>query len=288
MHAQHPLTSTTHIPGGGNMDTNKIRYGFAFMLGAIAAGLNPAAMAADAAEPVTATATIDWSRLQLSVTGINGSSPTVLYENQHTSVDSNAWTNVASETNSRSISNWTDTAQANADAGTTFANAIASTLDFSGRAVSDQSGYSNSSGSRTLDFSLDGPGVLTVTVPYSLTLTGDVRDCYYCYGYGNHAAVSAQADFYSNSNDGSANSHSNASFSLYNDYWHSSPDSQSGTLVFGIFASGAGTGHLALNFDLSTQSSISPIPEPESYAMLLAGLGLIGMIVRRRNIYRAF
>jgi hypothetical protein len=122
-----------------------------------------------------------------------------------------------------------------------------------------------------------------VTVPYTLTLTGDVRDCYYCYGYGNHAAVSAYADFYSNSNNGSADSHSNASFSLYNDYWHSSPDSQSGTLVFGIFASGAGTGHLSLNFDLSTQSSISPIPEPESYAMLLAGLGLMGMMIRRRK-----
>jgi hypothetical protein len=267
------------------MDTNKIRYGFAFMLGAIAVGLNPAAMAADAAEPVTATATIDWSRLQLSVTGVNGSSPTVLYENQHTAVNSNAWTNAASETNSRSISNWTDTAQANADAGTTFANAVASTLDFSGRAVSDESGYSNSSGNRTLNFSFDGPGVLTVTVPYSLTLTGDKPSCYYC-GYGDHATVSGHADFYSNSNDGNADSHTNASFSLYNDYWHSSPDSQSGTLVFGIFASGAGSGHLALNFDLSTQSSISPIPEPESYAMLLAGLGLMGMMARRRKIYR--
>jgi hypothetical protein len=263
------------------MDTNKIRYGFAFMLGAIAAGLNPAAMAADTAEPVTATATIDWSRLQLSVTGINGSSPNVLYENRHTSLDSNAWTNAASETNSRSLGNWTDTAQTNADAGTTFANAVASTLDFSGMAVSEESGNANSSGSRSLDFSLDGPGVLTVTVPYSLTLTGDTFNCYYC--YSDHASLSANADFYSYANDGSSDSHSNVSFSLYNDYWHSSPESQSGTLVFGIFASGPGTGSLAFNFDLSTQGSISPIPEPESYAMLLAGLGLMGMMVRRRK-----
>ena len=264
------------------MDTNKLGYGFAFMLGAIAAGANQAAMAADATEPVTATATIDWSRLQLSITGVNGSSPTVQYENQHTSLNSNAWTNAASETNSKSISNWTETAQTNADAGTTYANATASTLDFSGTAVSDESGYANSSGNRNFDFSFDGPGVLTVTVPYTLTLTGDTRSCYYC-GYGDHASVSGQADFYSNSNNGNADSHSNASFSLYNDYWHSSPDSQSGTLVFGIFASGAGSGHLGLNFDLSTQSSISPIPEPESYAMLLAGLGLMGMMIRRRR-----
>jgi hypothetical protein len=30
-------------------------------------------------------------------------------------------------------------------------------------------------------------------------------------------------------------------------------------------------------------SSVSPIPEPESFAMLLAGLGLMGAVVRRRS-----
>lgn len=29
----------------------------------------------------------------------------------------------------------------------------------------------------------------------------------------------------------------------------------------------------------------SPVPEPETYAMMLAGLGLIGMMVARRHIY---
>lgn len=31
-------------------------------------------------------------------------------------------------------------------------------------------------------------------------------------------------------------------------------------------------------------SSVSPVPEPESYAMLLAGLGLMGAVVRRRGM----
>ena len=35
-------------------------------------------------------------------------------------------------------------------------------------------------------------------------------------------------------------------------------------------------------FDLDAVS-ISPVPEPETYAMLMAGLGLIGFMVRRRN-----
>ena len=282
MHAQHPLRSNNaYLIEEVNMNTNRIGYGFAFMLGTIAAGLSQTAIAADAAAPVAATAAIDWSKLQLSVTGVNGASPTVHYENQDTSLSSNAWASASSETNSRSVNNWTDTAQTNADGGTTYANSLASALDFSGTAVSDESGYADSSGSRTVNFSFDGPGVLTVTVPYTLGLTGDALNCYYC--YGDHASVSGSADFHSYANNGSSDSYSNASFSLYNDYWHSSPDSQSGTLVFGVFASGAGTGSLALNFDLSTQSSVSAIPEPESCAMLLAGLGLMGTVIRRRR-----
>jgi hypothetical protein len=33
----------------------------------------------------------------------------------------------------------------------------------------------------------------------------------------------------------------------------------------------------------SISSTVSPVPEPETYAMLLAGLGLMGAIARRRN-----
>ncbi len=32
-------------------------------------------------------------------------------------------------------------------------------------------------------------------------------------------------------------------------------------------------------------SEVSPVPEPETYAMLLAGLGLVGFMVRRRKTY---
>jgi hypothetical protein len=49
-------------------------------------------------------------------------------------------------------------------------------------------------------------------------------------------------------------------------------------LVLDILASGAGHGTLYVNFDV-----VSSVPEPETYAMLLAGLGLLGFIVRRRK-----
>jgi len=32
-------------------------------------------------------------------------------------------------------------------------------------------------------------------------------------------------------------------------------------------------------------SSVTPVPEPESYGMLLAGLGLVGFVTRRRLLH---
>jgi hypothetical protein len=43
---------------------------------------------------------------------------------------------------------------------------------------------------------------------------------------------------------------------------------------------GKASGNGALNFTLSAAA----VPEPAEYAMLLAGLGLVGMVVRRRKI----
>jgi hypothetical protein len=44
-----------------------------------------------------------------------------------------------------------------------------------------------------------------------------------------------------------------------------------------------GDGSFAATVPNTTAFSITPVPEPESYAMLLAGLGLIGTIARRRQ-----
>jgi PEP-CTERM motif-containing protein len=266
------------------VNMNKTGYGKIIILGLAGVGLGQTAVAADVPlPPVTAAATIDWSHLQLSVSGVSDVVPAVVYTGQHTSLSSYASSPGQNENNSKSISNWTDTANTNADAGVTYANALASPLSFSGNAVST-SGSASASGNRTVNFSVDGPGVLTVTVPYTLSLTGDTSNCYYCYNY-DHASVSGNASFSSYANNGSSSSNSNASYSLNNYYWDHSPQSQSGTLVFGIFASGAGNGSLAINFDLSS-NGVSPVPEPESYAMLLAGLGLMGAVIRRRSMNR--
>jgi len=42
------------------------------------------------------------------------------------------------------------------------------------------------------------------------------------------------------------------------------------------------TGGTQVNFD-NVRLDVSPVPEPETYALLLAGLGLVGFAVRRRH-----
>jgi hypothetical protein len=62
-----------------------------------------------------------------------------------------------------------------------------------------------------------------------------------------------------------------------------SSTSRSGNLVFGIVASDAGTGSLSVGINATANGTVGAVPEPESYAMLLAGLGLMGAVVRRRK-----
>jgi hypothetical protein len=246
--------------------------------------LSQPSIAADAPVPVTATATIDWSKLQISVTGVDGTTPTVNFSGQRTSLNSYAQAPGQSETNNKAVNNWTAPSEVNSDAGSTYSDGLASATSFSGIANWMSDSYSNSSGNRTENFTFSGPGVMTITVPYTISLAGGTSTCYYCYNY-EHASVNGSANFFSNANNGNSSSSSNVSYSLTNDYYHSSPESQSGTLVFGVFANGSGNGSLSLNFDVGKNPyycCTSPIPEPESYAMLLAGLGLMGAVARRR------
>ncbi|PTR10586.1 putative secreted protein with PEP-CTERM sorting signal [Nitrosospira sp. Nsp5] len=253
---------------------NKFRQGLVIGLGSISIGLSQGAVAT----PITAAATLDWSQLQLVFTSLNGSESAATFSNYRTSLSSQGDSGRMNESNSKSVNDWGSTIETNADAGGVHASTLASSLSFSGSAMATN-GSASSSGTRSLDFFADGPGVLTVIVPYTLSLIGD-SDCYYC--YYDHATVSGNASFNNYTGNGSSSAQSNVSYSLTDDYWNPSPDSQAGSLVFGIVTSRAGYGSLSVGFDLSAQASV--VPEPQTYAMLLAGLMLIGRIARRRSI----
>lgn len=73
-------------------------------------------------------------------------------------------------------------------------------------------------------------------------------------------------------------------------YYNHGVDSDSGLLSAGIVTAGTGIGYIgwsagsyAGQYMLSLYVPV-PIPEPETYAMLLAGLGLLGFMARRRKV----
>lgn len=258
---------------------NKFSKGWVIALASIGLGLSQAALAVDNLTPVTATATIDWSQLQLSVTGVTDTTPTVVFSNYNTSLSSSSTSAGGSESHSVTRNDWTSTAHTNASAGASQANGVASSEMFSGTANAVETGsVVSSSGTRSVEFSFDGPGVLSFSVPYSISLIGATSGC--C--NFDAASVSGSATFSSYRSGGSSNSSSNASFSI-NSFGDLSSTSRAGNLVFGIVASDAGTGSLNVSFSTSANGAVGVVPEPESYAMLMAGLGLMGVVIRRRK-----
>lgn len=267
------------------VDMNLFKRGFLVMTCSLMAGLNQPGLASNA------TATLDWSQLQVSVLGIDGAAPTVTFSGQRTDLSSTALIpDQINENNAASVFDWTTTLDTNAQARDTFANTLGSPLVLSGNAKATEAiagpGHVHlpvealSFGRRSEDFSLDGPGVLTASIPYTISIMGGQPFNFFD---AAAASVSGNASFSSSANNGSASSTSSVSFGL-SSFEIPSPQSQSGNLVFGIVASGPGAGSFDIGFNLSTQAPLNPIPEPGSYVLLLAGLGLIGAIARRRTI----
>lgn len=253
---------------------NKFSAHLIVTLGVASFGVSGAAMA-DAPTPVTATATIDWSHLQLSVSGVAGAIPTVEFSNYNTSLNSFSSTADESKNHTASANNWTTSKQVEADNGTSLAHGFASSAGFSGTSTATEAGSSaNSSGSRSVNFSFDGPGVFTASVPYTISLTGSDSSC--C--PFDTASVSGNASFSNFTGGGSWSSNSDVSYSLGT--FGDTSTFKTGNLVFGIVAGDAGTGSLAIGFNLSTAGVV---PEPQTYAMFLAGLGIIGAVIRGRN-----
>jgi hypothetical protein len=260
-------------------------FGWMVILSALSAGLSQGAIA----DPSSASASvvIDWSHLKFSVTGINGVVPSVEYTNPSTSLFSRAsadWLNIV-DTESESTRDWTNSIStlssvdipshyAQAQTSAYYSTSSASTKAEVPTLFEDNSLMrATATGSRQINFSSGGPGTIVLTVPYTLTM--NVLNCADNCGV-NYARIDASANFRDTENIGVSSF--NSSIVLEHGQLKNEELSQSGNLILGIVADGAGHGSLSINFDIA-----STVPEPETYAMLLAGLGLVGFMARRRR-----
>lgn len=247
----------------------------------------------------SAEASFDWSAMTFTVIDLDlsdGIAPSVTWSGQsgNTSASASSSDSIHSSSVSESYHATSATSVVGSNAVTSYATgtsaynnqnvAISTSADASLIPTGSSSAYGNasSSGSAYSSFSLSGAGVMVINVPYSIAVTGDKynRDDY------SRAAMNIYAYF--SASDGSYSGSQSANKSFYS--YSTGTTSYSGVFTLAVAnSSSLLTTSGSLSSSLSTYSRASDynyvpgVPEPETYAMMLAGLGLIGTMVKRRK-----
>ena len=160
---------------------------------------------------------------------------------------------------------------------------IATTLMASGYASDSSSFYSSAAGN-VATFTLNATkAVFTATVS-SEAVCQPAEGCQYAQAYGL-LSYGNNNHWYQTGIESSAGG--TPYFPLPNASWSYSGQSggtNSGTISLTIIGNTSGSfGSYALATGISNYTPVSSIPEPETYVMMLAGLGLMGGIARRNS-----
>ena len=239
--------------------------------------------AANPAAAVVATASLDWANLQIFTLGIPGSpAPSYMLTQQFTNWSTNATTvNDSNDYHTHSAANWTSSLSITSDTPNASAAALASSAAFSTNAATSDSFSSNpfltntagGSVSRSATLLLNQPMAVIFSVPYSISVDGPQFD------FSRHAMASVSGSAAFSPNVCCAFENSSRSFSL--DSYYGGSSALNGTMFFGLVVDAEGV--LNVSFSAVTSAtSPDPVPEPSVALSLLAGLGVLCTIFRRR------
>ncbi|MEQ1600903.1 MAG: PEP-CTERM sorting domain-containing protein [Methylophilaceae bacterium] len=242
----------------------------------------------------SASATINWGSFNVQIIDLSGgtNAPVFTWTNQSGAANSSASSYMDggsdSASSSRSAPNWTKALTPNSNTENAQASGLRNTSTLSASAATQASSsdsyswYSTNNASANANnagnFSLTGYGIALISVSWNASVTGATSDLY---DYSN-ANVSISGSY----NDGLySNGSANSGVNLQS-YWGATSVNGLFTLAVTNAGSGLTTGYLNANVSTNSTSpfsvAITPVPEPDVYAMLLAGLGLIGFMSRRR------
>ena len=252
-----------------------------------------------AANVSSAQASFDWNAMTFSLLDLNpsdGLSPSVTWSGQHGSTSANANSSDGGHSSyindSYNAPSATSVVSSNA---VTFYAIGTSTYDKQSLTVTanadtssvptGSSGYASTGASATQysTFSLSGAGVMVINVPYTITVTGDLYN-YWDYSSAN---LSISSNYSASDSSSSGSARANKSF-----YSYSTGDkSYSGVFTVAvanasdlITTSGSLNSSLSVYANADSYTYVPGVPEPETYAMMLAGLFLIGSVARRQTL----
>jgi hypothetical protein len=266
-----------------------MRAAFANLL-ATASALAASGFTAESAVAATVSAVVDFSNIQVSVEQTFAGTPTFQWlssdpfsysSKNRASVYGQTFVGPASCCSAFNDSNASVTSGVSASGSIAGATSTASgsptgTVAISAFADGSQAfnyAYTGGIGFAYRAFTLSGPGIVYFTIPYAYTaeaipgeeVSGDISVYTQVYG-GGGIGSSAGSSFF---DLGPEPSQSGSSSFLTLTYI------VTGTAPFN-------TGYLQATVTAYAFSSVAAVPEPHEWAMMLAGLGLVGWTVRRR------
>ena len=260
------------------------RLSLAVLFSVFGFALSPSSYAA------TASASVDWSQLEMSVVGVPGfASPSLLADSASLLTQGFAVAqpnNDPLQIDTRETPNWTDAFVADVRGGNSRSVSSASQARLAVFASApipnnppDFSNLADADATRSATFHIDGPGLVTFNVPYAVTVDGNLGD----FSDTAYGFVRGVATFGLSFGPGAYNQGSATSFL---DTANGSITEDIGTMSFGVYANQPGDIILSIDTFAFSQATSFFIPEPSSRLVLFIGLLMCCAVLATRYTKR--